>query len=409
MSALTSCDKNFFLFILIGDLFDDLDQDKGIPCVMRAYELYARCVSRNPLLKLTSTEEDCTVCACYSVIYKLYNTERLHVRDISDLAVRHRPIVVGQYWLDRVKTACATEKDREALGFAKMIAHRELSVLATARGKLFPNGIVAGGEADFEKGWRSRKFYELWQFEHCDSPGDAPMSDLNHVFYWHVHVSGARILCELGLSAFTRFFLTLYWPFQLYKWFKAVNFFMFGRTRVFVMGVDDNENPLAPEIFEHWKAFVVKHPFVLDCLSAFCLNAYGSKPDYCDAQLARLSLDCDAPRSCMPKELHDALMVFKGHFYDAMSRTCRAVLDELSEILRCITQRKTLRSGELKLDAESRAQQMSLFNQLVSRKAFFVHAWNLLNSMGYSHDGAKFNEEVEKLQSTLNRITSEGA
>jgi hypothetical protein len=194
MSAISSCNKTFLLFILIGDLFDDLEQSKGIPCVMRAYELFARCVSRNKLLKLTSTEEDCTACACYSVIYKLYNTQRLHPRDISDFVVRHRPVVVGQYWLDRVKSACATEKEREVLGFAKMIAHRELSVLATAKGKLFPNGIVMGGEVDFETGWRSRKFYELWQFEPCNVPGDMVMADLNHVFYWHVHVSIARFV-----------------------------------------------------------------------------------------------------------------------------------------------------------------------------------------------------------------------
>ena len=191
MFSLISCNKTFLLYVFMGDLFDDLEQTTGIPCVMRAYELFARCVSSNPLLKLTSTEEDCTACACYSVIYKLYNTQRLHPRDISELVVRHRPVAVAQQWINRVKTACVTEKDREVLGFAKMIAHRELSVLSIVKGKLFPNGIVMGGEVDFENGWRSRKFYELWQFEPVDSPGGAVMADLNHVFYWHVHVSGA--------------------------------------------------------------------------------------------------------------------------------------------------------------------------------------------------------------------------
>jgi hypothetical protein len=181
---------------------------------------------------------------------------------------------------------------------------------------------------------------------------------------------------------------------------------MFGRTCVFVLGVDDNENPLAPEIFAHWKAFVVKHPFVLDCLSAFCLNAYGSKPDYCDIHLERLSLDHDGHRSCMPKELHDSLMVFKAQLYDVMDRTCKAVLDELSGIVRAMTQRKTLRSGEIKFNAELREHQLSLFNQIVSRKEFYVKAWNLLNSMGYAHDGLKFNAELERLQSTMANITS---
>ena len=68
----------------------------GHPTFTGAYG--GRCVSSNPLLKLTSTEEDCTACACYSVIYKLYNTQTLHPRDISDLVVRRRPVVVGQHY-----------------------------------------------------------------------------------------------------------------------------------------------------------------------------------------------------------------------------------------------------------------------------------------------------------------------
>lgn len=195
---------------------------------------------------------------------------------------------------------------------------------------------------------------------------------------------------------------------QLYKWFKAVNFFMCGRTCVFVMGVDDNENPLAPEIFAHWKAFVVKHPFVLDCLATFCVNAYGSKPDYCDAHLARLSLDRDWHSSCMPKELHDSLMVFKAQLYNVMDRTCKALLNELSCIVRGMSHRKTLRSGEKKFDADLRDQQVLHFKKIVSRKDFYVKAWNLLNSMGYSHDGLSFYEEIDKLQSSMDKITNEG-
>lgn len=185
---------------------------------------------------------------------------------------------------------------------------------------------------------------------------------------------------------------------QLYQWVKALNFFFFGQTCVFVLGVEDNSNNLAPEMFAHWKSWAAKHPFVMSCLSVICVDLYGKRPNYSDAQMERLALE-EGEYKCSAQQLHAELQAFKALLDTAMDRSCESVLEKLSVVVSGLDQLKLQGPGEVKHtdDSASRPQLMADFSRLIRNKDFFVKAWNVLNSMGHSHKGVAFLESFNAL------------